>query len=135
MRKKLIQYGLTVLFGAALAAIYLLTRSFTGSEPLAERYRMLCDAFTIPGVLLMMTAALLALSNEGAFTGLGYVSSHAMHMLIPGMGGRKETYADYLERKAEKGPVKGYGFLLHVGLAFFALAILFFILFYRYFEG
>ena len=135
MRIKLIRYGVAVLFGAALAAVYLLTRSFTGSEPPAERYRMLCDAFTIPGVLLMLTAALVALSNAGAFTGLGYATSHAVHMLIPGLGSRMETYADYVERKTEKGPVRGYGFLFYVGLAYFALAIVFFVLFYRNFQG
>ncbi|MGX8692865.1 MAG: DUF3899 domain-containing protein [Clostridia bacterium] len=135
MRIKLIRYGVAVLFGAALAAVYLLTRSFTGSEPPAERYRMLCDAFTIPGVLLMLTAALVALSNAGAFTGLGYATSHAIHMLIPGLGSRMETYADYVERKTEKGPVKGYGFIFHVGLAYFLLALVFLVLFYRNFQG
>ncbi len=132
----LIKYGITAIAGALLAIAALRLRGFTGAEEPAEKYRLLCDAFTFPGVLLILTAALVALSNAGAFTGLGYMMSFAVRALIPGMGsGKQETYAEYLERKEEKGRAKGYGFLFHVGLVYFALAILFLVLFYRNFQG
>ena len=131
----LIKYCGAVLFGALLALGALRLRGYTGAEEAAEKYRILCDAFTFPGVLLILTAALVALSNEGAFAGIGYVTSYALRFLIPGMGSRQETYAEYLERKTEKGRVKGYGFLLHVGLGYFALALIFLALFYRNFQG
>ena len=130
----LLKYGITTLIGAALAAVYLLLRNFTGSEPPAERYRMLCDAFTIPGTLLMLSAALVALANQGSFTGIGYSAKNLFDLLIPGAGLRKhETYGDYYERHQKK--VTGYGFLLQVGAVFMAVAIVFFILFYHVFEG
>ena len=130
-----IKYGVTALFGGLLAYGALRLRGFTGAEEAAEKYRMLCDAFTFPGLLLILTAVLIALSNEGAFVGLGYVTSYALRTLIPGMGSRQETYAEYVERKTGKGRVKGYGFIFHVGLAYFLLALVFLVLFYRNFQG
>ena len=132
--KKLLKYGIAALIGAAMTATYLILRDFTGREPLADRYRMLCDAFTIPGMVLILSAALVALSNAGSFTGIGYSVKHMVNQLIPGMGLQRETYADYLERREGK-KVKGYGFLFYVGLGFFLLAILFLVLFYLNFEG
>ena len=134
MKSKLVKYSLAALFGAVLAGLYLFLHGFSfGAQP-AERYRMLCDAFTIPGVLLIASAALIALSNEGSFTGISYSMGHLFRQLIPGMGLKQETYGDYLERREGK-KVKGYGFLLQVGLVFMAVALLFYALFYHVFEG
>ncbi len=134
MKRKLIKYALAVLFGAVLVAIYLLLRNFTGTEPPAERYRMICDAFTIPGMLLILSAALVALANEGSFTGIGYAVKSLFDRLIPGMGLRKqETYGEYYERHYKK--IKGYGFLIQVGLAFMVVALIFFVLFYCTYDG
>ena len=132
-KSAVLKYGIAALIGAALAAIYLLLRDFSGAEPPAERYRMLCDAFTIPGTLLILSAALVALANAGSFTGIGYSAQNLFHHLIPGMGLKHETYGDYYERHKKK--VTGYGFLLHVGAVFMAVALVFFVLFYRVFEA
>ena len=110
MKKNLIKYGLATLFGVILTAVYLLLRDFTGTEPLEERYRMLCDAFTIPGTVLMLSAALIALANAGSFTGIGYSMKYFFNRMIPGMAlQRQETYADYLERREGK-KITGFGF-------------------------
>ena len=130
MKKKLFKYGLAAAFGAALTWLYLSLRSFTGTEPLEDRYRMLCDAFTIPGTVLMLSAALVALSNAGSFTGIGYSVKYMVSHLIPGMGLRQETYADYLERREGK-KIRGYGFLLQVGIVFMAVALVYYALFYH----
>ena len=127
------KYGLAALFGAALVFVYLFSRDFSWDEPPADRWRMLCDAFTIPGVVLISSAALMALSNAGSFDGIGYSMQHLFRTLVPGMGLQQESYGDYLERREGK-KVKGYGFLLQVGLVFMAVALVFFILFYRVYE-
>lgn len=132
-RKTLVKYGVAALFGAALAVLYVAVRDYAGSST-ADRYRMLCDAFTIPGVLLMLSAALCALSNAGSFTALGYAGRHLLDMLIPGPGKGPERYGDYVERRREK-KITGYGFLFHVGAAFFAVALVFFFLFYRVYNA
>ncbi len=130
MKGKLLKYGIAGLSGAVLTAVYLLTRDFTWALPPAERYRMLCDSLTIPGMLLMLSAALVALSNEGSFTGIGYSVRHLFRALVPGMGLQQESYGEYLERRSGK-KIKGYLFLLQVGLVFMAAALVFYVLFYR----
>ena len=108
------------------------------SLPKVEVYRMLCDAFTIPGMTMILLSALVWLTGQGALSGLGYVTSYALRMLIPRFAkkyGRHETYAEYLERKDAKGKPRGYGFLFFTGLAFMIAAIIFMILFYKYFNG
>ncbi len=134
LKSAFIKYSVTIAVGGLLVWLYLWLRDFTGHEPPAERYRILCDAFTVPGVLLMLTAALIALTNEGALSGISYMLGHAFRMLIPGMGYKHEKYADYVERKAEK-KVKGYGFIFFTGAAFFAVAAIFLALFFKHFKG
>ncbi len=131
----IVKYAVTAVIGGLIAWGAFSLRDFGGAQSPAEKYRILCDSFTFPGLMLILTAALIALSNEGAFLGIGYAVRYALYGLIPGLGSRQETYAEYIERKTEKGRVKGYGFILHVGLAYLLLALVFLLLFYRNFEG
>ena len=132
---KLLKYGITAVIGAVIAGLALHLRGFSWSLEPVERYRILCDGFTFPGLLLILTAALIALSNEGAFLGLGFLGSFVLRAFIPGVGVKQEKYSEYLERKSEKGRVKGYGFIFVVGLAYFGLALICLVLFYHYLPG
>lgn len=113
--------------------IYLLQGGFTENVTLVARYRLLCDMFTVPGVFLLLAAALVFVSNEEFFTIFSYAFSYAFRSLIPGAlaGQKHERYSDYVERKREKGKIKGYSFLSFTGLAFLAIGLVFMFLFYR----
>lgn len=125
-KKKLIQYALTILGGAAIAVQYLSGQDFA-SQQLMDKYRILCDAFTIPGALMLLFACLLSLSGEGSLDGIGYCLSQAAKILTF-RGTNTEKYADYLERRQSKR-IKGFGFLYVVGIAFLAVAVVFLVLF------
>ena len=131
LRKNLIKYGLAVAIAGAMTVGYLAGHGYAADLPALDRYMMLCDAFTIPGVTLIMVAALVALSNEGSFTAIGYAVRYTVRRLIPGPGGRQETYAEYVERKTGQERIRGYGFLFHVGAVFFAVAMAYLVLFLR----
>ena len=138
LKNKIIKYAIACLIGALMVYIALSSRNFSFSMPKVDIYRMLCDAFTIPGMTMILLSALIWLTGQGALSGLGYVVSYALRMLIPRIAekyGRHETYAEYLDRKSEKGKPKGYGFILHVGIAFMVIAVICMILFYRYYNG
>ena len=124
----LIKYLLTVAAGGGLAYLYISLRDFAAASQM-EKYRMLCDAFTIPGILLLSIGILIAIANEGAFNGIGYALSYLAKALTF-RGGRQEKYYDYVERKRERRAT-GYGFLFITGAGFMALALIFMILFYR----
>lgn len=127
-RNNLIKYSIAFAIGAALAVFYVSVRDFGAQTP-ADKYRILCDAFTVPAVLLIMSGALMTISNAGALDGLGYIAKQGLGMFVPGKGLGTERYADYIERKREKR-VTGYGFLYVSGCVFMAIALVFMVLFF-----
>lgn len=131
MRKAPVRYAVTAALAALTAAGHLWLHGWSRTLPAEERYRILCDAFTVPGLMLVLIAALVALSNEGSFDALGYAVRYTVRRLIPGAGLRQETYGEFVERHREQGRVKGYGFLLHVGLVFLCTAGVFLYLYFK----
>lgn len=129
LRNILLKYGITAAFCGALVVFYCSVRDFSKME-LVERYRTLCDAFTIPGLLALCFGALLWVSNDGLFYGLGYCLEVAWRALIPGARYKMERYYDYVERKKGK-KVTGFGFLFVCGGVCMAIALIFMVLFYQ----
>ena len=128
-RIRLIKYGAAAVFVGIMAYIYIAARDFA-SAALVEKYWILCDAFTIPGILLIMFGSLVWVSNMGALDGISYALAYLGRSLVPGMGGRSdEKYADYVARKREN-PIRGYGFLFISGCITMAVALVFMALFF-----
>lgn len=129
-RTQLIKYSCTVVISLLLswASVYLYGYDTFQAEALVVKYRILCDAFTIPGLLLVMAGLLMVVSNKGAFEGIGYAVKHAIKMLIPGVHAT-ERYYDYLQRK-RANKIHGFGFLFVVGVIDLVIAGVFMVLFY-----
>lgn len=125
----LLKYGITTLVGGLLTWLTLDLHGFSSAMPKLQQYRLLCDAFTIPGVILVMVGFLVMIANAGNFLGLGYAVKHAVKMLIPFGNKKDERYYDYYQRK-QQGKVTGYGFIFVTGVLFMAVAMVFFTLFY-----
>ena len=127
-KKGLVKYACCTVVTVLLAWAYLSSRDFVNAS-LQDQYRFLCDAFTIPGLLMILSGALVWVSNEGAFHGVSYCLRLAVFALIPGK--RKdgyEKYGDYVERKSQK-KIGGYSFLFWSGLVTMGLALAFFVLY------
>ena len=126
MRKKMLKYGLCLLFVGVIAAWYLGARDL---NDLQTRYRLLCDGLTIPGVLLLCAGSLVWASNQGALDGISYGLSLAVRALIPGKSlSPRERYGDFVARK-RANPVRGYGFLLICGGLTVVLSLVFLFLY------
>ena len=131
LKKNILKYGISASIALSLVYLYVSLRADIhdpASLPVLEWYRVLCDAFTIPGLVFTMLGLLVSLSNQGALDGIGYAATVAFKMLI-GAGANQERYAEYLERR-RANRLKGYGFLYAVGLACLAVAMVFMGLFY-----
>ena len=89
---------------------------------LQEIYRILADAFFIPGALLLLITAFIALSNQGSVDAIGYMLKRFGQMIIPFVKKKHERYSDYVENKKR---VHGYSFLGWTGLIYFAIGMLF----------
>lgn len=125
----LIKYCSCAVFVAVMAYFYISPRNFAAAT-LLEKYWILCDALTIPGMLLIMAGAMIWVSNLGALDGIGYVLSMLGRSLVPGMRAKAdEKFADYVERKREKA-IRGYGFLFIAGGVTMAAALVFMALFF-----
>ena len=94
MRKAPVRYAVTVALAALTAAGHLWLHGWSRTLPAEERYRILCDAFTVPGLMLVLIAALVALSNEGSFDALGYAVRYTVRRLIPGAGLRQVSWLE-----------------------------------------
>lgn len=133
-KSKRIAYILSVLFVVVLAGLYVGLRDFNDAS-LMEKYRMLCDAFTIPGTLLILFGSLVWVSDLGGFYGIGFVFNYAKksitHFFVPGTLGNTESYYDYIQRKKSEGHLTGYGFLFIVGGITMVIALVFLFLFYQ----
>ena len=131
----LVKYGLST--GAALLMIgyYCSSRNLV-LESVMERWRILCDAFTIPGLTYILVGLLLLIANEGFFDMFSYAASKAVGLFLPGRGfsEKDEKYFDYVQRKREKRP-SGFGFLFVVGGVLMAFALVFMLLFYRLYNA
>lgn len=124
----LLKYGTTGGVCLLMVVLFLINANFLELEG-ADRLRILCDAFTVPGLLCLFSGLLIWLGNEGSFDGVGYVVSYAFHAFLPGSLNKRESYKDYLERKKGKKPI-GFSFLLITGAVFTAIAMVFLMLFH-----
>lgn len=124
-RSLLVKCGVTALVGGLIAAGVLWLQDIAGAASDLDRIRILSDAFTAPGLLLLLSAALVAVSNQGAFDGISYALKWAIRRLIPGRAATEtqESYKEYLERKHQDNGPKGYAFLVITGAVFLAVGI------------
>ena len=129
-------FTVSMILSLALAAVCVVLRldvKALDQVSLVEIYRVLCDAFTIPGLLVLMFALLMSVSNAGALDGLGYVAVNGLKMLIPGAATKMERFSEYLERR-RANRVRNYTPLYGTAAIFLAISGIFLALFYTVFE-
>ena len=124
----LLKYGISGGLCLLMAVTYLVSADFLNLG-LKDQLRILCDAFSLPGLLCIFGGALVWLGNEGSFDGIGYVLSYAFHALLPGTWNKRESYKEYLERKSGKRTT-GYGFVFVVGIVCMSISLVFLALFH-----
>ncbi len=133
LKNRLIKYGCSGLFIALFAGSYVAANAEVAQLPV-DWYRILCDAFSVPGILLILVGGLLWIAGQGALDGVVYCVRWAVFSLIPGKRLERDMrYAEYVEAKQDKRP-SGYGFLFFSGLFSMAIALVFLVLFYQHFE-
>ena len=126
--KIIIKYAIASIIAVCFVLLNLSLRDFFKETELKEKYRMLADSFTIPGLIYVLLGLLIMLTNKGSLDALGYMVKRAVKMLVPMSKKDNMTYAEYKETK--KG-IHGYGFLFYIGAVVTAVCIDFTILFYQ----
>ena len=123
-RKVILRYLITLVVAVAMLLAVLRINDYWSQTDLSFKLLILADGFTVPGVILVMVATLLALGSKGAFDGLSYALRHGLMMLVPfgGKNYKHQTYYDYKKSKGERTP-RGYSCMFFVGAAFVLIAI------------
>lgn len=119
--------GIALVLGLGVAALYIFSRR-TEDMDLVQWYRVLCDGFTIPGLMMILVGLLFWLGNLGAFYAFGYLFRYVIKAFAPGAI-KIGRYLDYVEEQREK-QLKGFGFLFVAGGILMTVAIVFLALFY-----
>ena len=127
IKKYWLRYAVTLAAGASLCFLYLNNHEFSAAETFEVKCRLLGDAFFIPGSLMVLFAALLFCTGQGAFNGITYSMGTFFRAVLPFMKLRDETYHEYVERKKEKR-ARGYSFLVVCGVLFLAVAVVCYII-------
>ena len=136
LSKALTKYGICISISLALAFVFVYTRvdfQNPSATAIVDWYLILCDAFTIPGLLFLMLGCMMTLSSQGALDGVTYVMKNAVKMLIPGAALKMERYYDYVEHK-RANRAKGFGFLYVTGLICMGFSLIFMLLFYSIYQ-
>ena len=126
-KANLIKSGIVSAVGILVVILFVSSSDF-GAQTTVDKYKILCDALTIPGLLMLMFAAMLSISNEGGLDGVSYLVKQGFRMLTF-RGISQEKYLDYVQHRRENR-LTGYGFLYIVGAVFMAVALIFLALFY-----
>ena len=94
----------------------------------SEKYCILVDGFSLPGLLLLCVAILMSIDNAGGLDTIAYLMSYIPKMIMPGLLGEPDKLLDFVEKRREKRK-KGFGFLYIVGILFLAISMVFLYLF------
>ena len=128
--KTLLYYGICIVIATGLVFGVLAIRDYFSQTDVLQKFRVLSDAFAISGFLFLAVSALVFLSNEGAFDGIGYALKCALKVFIPIIGAKKpENYAEYRERKHSKGKISSHACIFVTGLVYFVIGMVFMLLF------
>jgi hypothetical protein len=123
--KYLICFGVMGIFTVSM----LISLGFSFANDLVDIYRDLADAFTVPGLLMVLVGSLVWVSTTGFFDTLTFGVSILFKGLLPfKKGERFERFYDYKARKDEKR-LTGYGFIVISGAIFLVIGIIFTALF------
>jgi hypothetical protein len=112
-----------------ITLVVLSLREFGATASIQEKYLDLADAFTIPGVMMIMAGLLVWVTSQGGFDMISYGLLRAKDSLIPGSKHSGEQFYDYKMRQDKKRP-KGYSFMFISGGIYLIPAIIFNILYY-----
>ena len=127
--KKFIKYLIATAVGLVATALVLLVQGFFTVDVPIIRLKMLTDAFFGPGIIMVLLSLLFWISTDGFFDGLTYSLKRLAQVFTFRGAMKQEKYYDYKQRQAEKR-LKGFWFILFVGLGFVLVSVVFIIIYY-----
>ena len=124
-KKILTKYIIALVFAGAVIWFVLSNRGFFETDDSVLKMMYLADAFTIPGIVMLMVGVMAWMSSKyGLFDGLTYSLGRLAKSLVPGRNFSDERYYDYKEKKIASRK-NGYVFLFIIGGGLTLIAVIF----------
>ena len=114
------RYLITLAAGLAMAAYILWQKDIFGQTETAMIFHILCDAFFVPGVLLVCFGLLIFSTNEGTFDGMTYAVKSFVNMFRKHNLKQYDNYYDY--KASRKSRDTKFAYLIFCGLFFIAVS-------------
>ena len=110
--------------GLVLGAVTFVIQGGFASGEREVFWRAVCDALSVPGLLLTGAGLLSVASEQGAFDGLSFSTRRAFGQILSEKrrGAMPKTYYDFVAARREKQRKKPRT-VLYAGLGFLALAL------------
>lgn len=129
MNKRIfIPFFISLAVGGSIMTIVLYISGYSVASGAFE-YKVLSDAMTLPGVVLIGTGALIFASRSGVFDIFSYAFTRLAGILAPLSGRSNESFYDFKLRRHRMDFVNGIAPIL-VGAIFMILALIFLWFFY-----
>ncbi len=132
-KKELIIKYLTCFCIAILITVLVIGINGFFTDNIGVNIQILSDGFFVSGLLFLMVAGMLFLSNEGAFVGIGFVLRNIVQAFVPMGRKNHEFYAQYRERVLAKKKASIDQCIWVTGLVFLAIGIIFTVIWYANF--
>lgn len=131
-KRFLIRFSASFVIGGALALLSLVLRGFFADVYEGkDLFRYLADAFTIPGLTLVLSGVLTWCTRQGTFDGMAFSIGLFFRTIFQPSTLAKKSYPDYVAEKNEKRKEKpGYAYLYLAGGVYLVFAVVFLLLFY-----
>ena len=130
--RHLVSYIVALLIGVAMSLLVASNYGFGAAPDKLTKYRILCDACTIPGVFLLCCGLLSWIAEQGTFDILAYAGRSIFRVFH--REANHIRYYEFVEERREKRAERERGhflFLIFTGAAFLVAAVIFMLLFYR----
>lgn len=129
MKKIILRYSITFGIGLIAAFLIMISKSIFSQESSRDVFRILTDAFFVPGVVICGYGLLVMASNGGTFDMLTYGIKRFFSLFQRDINKVKhKTFYEYRMAKQEnKNP---FWYLVIVGLVLIGISMIFLILYY-----
>jgi hypothetical protein len=136
-KKKLFNLIFIIVLCCAVAFYYISSKKIRFQRP-AEKYKILADGFTIPGLLVTSFGLLMVISDTGTLDGVVYGMQTAFRMLTFQFFSKDKqpTYGEFKDHREEMRQLRrmrggGFWYIVITGGVFIAIAVVFVIMYFK----
>lgn len=125
LKNNWIKYLVQTVIALILSLIIMNLRGAFDSElAAADRFKGVCDGFSVTAMLYISFGILMWISATGFFDIFGYAFRKGAHAIIPGMGldSSNKSYYDYKQDKMDKRNTKPMYSTLIIGVLFLIIS-------------